>query len=424
MSIEPIDLGLAPDGEKGDNAREAFDKVNRNLQALEDGKQDKAQNLTALAELQGAVDRLPYFTGAGALSLAVLTQAARDFLAAPSAAQRQQALGLGSASLHAILDGSEDRTRGRVIRSGDAGIAGYFDMRGTVYETGTPADVAGHGFQVGFSQGANIGVPGGYWQMSPYGVLTVVAPLLGITSNPAIGATHQRIYSSYDRTFVQYAASPKAWSGWMETMHSGSYARIASDIAVTFKARQTFDASSANRLDYFCAEFITSAGTTNAGRVLFSQRSTYGLALAMNGSGSESASATFQWVRCRDGALQSSPLTFTYSGNVLAQGYVRLGADAPAIKQRKLTGTTPGKAGTAVVIAHGLPVAKILAVEVLIEYLPNQLIPALTAGAAPGKAGFQIEWYVLSNGIQLVATADGSDEVLSKPVRILITYEE
>ncbi|WP_236232567.1 hypothetical protein [Pseudomonas tohonis] len=424
MSIEPIDLGLAPDGAQGDNAREAFDKVNRNLQVLEDGKQDKAQNLTALAELQGAVDRLPYFTGAGALSLAVLTQAARDFLAAPSAAQRQQALGLGSASLHAILDGGDDRTRGRVIRSGDAGIAGYFDMRGTIYETGTPADVAGYGFQVGFSQGSNIGVPYSYWQVSPYGALTVVAPLPGITANPAIGATHQRIYSSSDRTFVQYAVSPKAWSGWMETMHTGNYSRIASETAVTFKARQTFDASSAGRLDYFCAEFMTSAGTPNAGRVLFSQKSTYGLALAMSGSGSESASAAFQWVRCRDGVLQSTPLTFTYSGNVLAQGYVRLGADAPAIKQRKLTGTTPAKAGTAVVIAHGLPVAKILAVEVLIEYLPNQLIPALTAGAAPGMAGFQIEWYVLSSGIQLVATAGGSDEVLAKPVRILITYEE
>lgn len=44
-------------------------------------KQDKHVNLTAFSGLTGAADRIPYFTGAGALSLATLTAKARALLA-------------------------------------------------------------------------------------------------------------------------------------------------------------------------------------------------------------------------------------------------------------------------------------------------------------------------------------------------------
>lgn len=49
--------------------------------AATDSKQDKNANLTAFSSLVGDVDRLPYFTGAGALSLAVLTSKARLLMA-------------------------------------------------------------------------------------------------------------------------------------------------------------------------------------------------------------------------------------------------------------------------------------------------------------------------------------------------------
>lgn len=45
-------------------------------------KQDKHVNLTAFSGLTGVADRLPYFTGAGALALATLTAKARELLAA------------------------------------------------------------------------------------------------------------------------------------------------------------------------------------------------------------------------------------------------------------------------------------------------------------------------------------------------------
>ena len=51
-----------------------------------------APNVSALAGLTGAADRLPYFTGAGAMSLAVLTSLSRTLLAATNAAQQATAL--------------------------------------------------------------------------------------------------------------------------------------------------------------------------------------------------------------------------------------------------------------------------------------------------------------------------------------------
>lgn len=54
-------------------------------------------NVTALAGLTGASDRLPYFTGAGALSLTTLTSFGRDLIDSPDAAAAR--LSLGSAPL-------------------------------------------------------------------------------------------------------------------------------------------------------------------------------------------------------------------------------------------------------------------------------------------------------------------------------------
>lgn len=51
-----------------------------------------APNISALAGLPGAADRLPYFTGDGAMSLAVLTSLSRTLLAAANAAQQATAL--------------------------------------------------------------------------------------------------------------------------------------------------------------------------------------------------------------------------------------------------------------------------------------------------------------------------------------------
>ncbi len=60
------------------------------------GKQPLDTELTALAALASAADRLPYFTGSGAAALATFTAAARTLLAAADAAAQRSVFGLGS----------------------------------------------------------------------------------------------------------------------------------------------------------------------------------------------------------------------------------------------------------------------------------------------------------------------------------------
>lgn len=84
--------------------------------AATDGKQDKNDNLTAFSGLVGATDRLPYFTGAGALSLAVLTAKARLLLARADTAGMQTELGLVP-----VAD-ENDGTSQRILKVGYKGI--------------------------------------------------------------------------------------------------------------------------------------------------------------------------------------------------------------------------------------------------------------------------------------------------------------
>lgn len=86
------------------------------IATIPETKQDKNNNLTALSSLVGAADRLPYFTGAGALSLAVITSKARALLARSDTAGMQAELALVPAT------SLTDRTAGRLLIPGWLGL--------------------------------------------------------------------------------------------------------------------------------------------------------------------------------------------------------------------------------------------------------------------------------------------------------------
>ncbi|MCB0792357.1 MAG: hypothetical protein H6595_04840 [Flavobacteriales bacterium] len=101
-------------------------------------------------------------------------------------------------------------------------------------------------------------------------------------------------------------------------------------------------------------------------------------------------------------------------------GYTMLGSNAPAIKVLKLTGTTSSIQGLTTSIAHGLNVAKILSVTVLVEYSPGYLIPDQYGIST----GYDFTFLVQPTAIAVVTENGNSANILNKPIRVLITYEQ
>ncbi|MBL7985017.1 MAG: hypothetical protein JNM91_08470 [Flavobacteriales bacterium] len=101
-------------------------------------------------------------------------------------------------------------------------------------------------------------------------------------------------------------------------------------------------------------------------------------------------------------------------------GFTKLGSNAPAIKMLKLTGTSAATQGASVSIPHGLSITKILSVDVLLEYAANAWIP----DSYINLPGYTFSVIANATNIVLINQNANSGNILSKPVKILITYEE
>jgi hypothetical protein len=99
-------------------------------------------------------------------------------------------------------------------------------------------------------------------------------------------------------------------------------------------------------------------------------------------------------------------------------GFTVLGA-GPAIKIKKITGTTASTQGGTVEVAHGLTSAKILS-------LTGCVFHTETDATSPGSAFSGYYWAVsfTSTNITIANKSSESANILSKPFHILITYEE
>jgi hypothetical protein len=112
--------------------------------------------------------------------------------------------------------------------------------------------------------------------------------------------------------------------------------------------------------------------------------------------------------------------TTTPTAELEVNGYTKLGSDAPAVKMKKLTGTTSSTQGTSVSLNHGLNANKILSISVLVDYSAGNCVPPSYTAAA----NYEYNYYLNGTAISIININGNSALVLGKPVRVLITYEE
>lgn len=107
--------------------------------------------------------------------------------------------------------------------------------------------------------------------------------------------------------------------------------------------------------------------------------------------------------------------------NLAVDGFTTLGnTSSPAIKMKKITGTTGAAEGDDITISHGLTLSKIISVSVIVEASSSLHIhPAFT-----NQVEHNYNWYLTSTAIRIWNSPSQSGSILSKPVKILITYEQ
>ncbi len=122
----------------------------------------------------------------------------------------------------------------------------------------------------------------------------------------------------------------------------------------------------------------------------------------------------------------TSILDMQGNGNVKVSGFTSLGNDAPKIKMKKLTGTTnAAQGGTSLAIAHGIAdPTKIIAINVLVKYDPGSPNDAWVGNGYTGSAGYEFSYQYDGGNIYIVNTSGNSAAILSKAIKILVTYEE
>lgn len=120
---------------------------------------------------------------------------------------------------------------------------------------------------------------------------------------------------------------------------------------------------------------------------------------------------------------KSNALVVYKNGNTDISGFTQMGRtseSAPAIKMKKITATSATTQNGNTFAAHGLDRAKILGVQILLTYAPSNDIPANYMDVP----GYEFNWQLTNTSVWIITKNANSANILNKPMRILITYEE
>ncbi|MBL0358125.1 MAG: hypothetical protein IPP72_15215 [Chitinophagaceae bacterium] len=120
---------------------------------------------------------------------------------------------------------------------------------------------------------------------------------------------------------------------------------------------------------------------------------------------------------------RSNAMVVRYNGNTDISGYTRLGTvadNSPRVKIREVQSiNTASTDGGVVTVVHGLDRSKIIAMNVLLNYGNGDVIPGFR-----GSPGFEYSTAYDDINIYVYNIAGNSANILSKPLKISITYKE
>ena len=101
-------------------------------------------------------------------------------------------------------------------------------------------------------------------------------------------------------------------------------------------------------------------------------------------------------------------------------GFTKLGGTtAPAVKMIKLTSTTGSTQGGFVDIPLPVPATKVLSVDIHVEYVAATFVPK----SYTLNAGYEFDYFMQGSSIRIINKSANSANILSKPVKVLVTYE-
>lgn len=100
--------------------------------------------------------------------------------------------------------------------------------------------------------------------------------------------------------------------------------------------------------------------------------------------------------------------------------FTRLGNDAPAIRMKKFTGNTATMVGGSTTIVHGLTASKILSISIVIDLgLAGNVTEHYTQ-----SSGYQTDISFEATNIYVWNSPANSANILNKPFKVLVTYEQ
>ncbi len=108
-----------------------------------------------------------------------------------------------------------------------------------------------------------------------------------------------------------------------------------------------------------------------------------------------------------------------WSGTRETSGFTKLGDVAPAIKLKKLTGTTGATEGDTTTIVHGLTLAKIIGMNVLVTATNGNLIPPSFVRVFE----FQYDVFIDPTVVRVILSIANSGSILTSAITVLLTYE-